>query len=85
MGVVALRRLSALAIVSIGVLIACLPAGKSVRAQTKAPISPKDKPIVLFNGKDLKPFHTWMRDTQHADPRRIFNGDADVRPYSDSG
>ena len=73
MSVVALRRLSALAVVSIGVVIACLPAGRSVVAQAKAPISPKDKPIVLFNGKDLKPFHTWMRDTQHADPRKIFN------------
>jgi hypothetical protein len=69
----ALHRLSALAVVSIGVLVAWLPAGESVMAQAKAPISPKDKPIVLFNGKDLKPFHTWMRDTQHADPRRIFN------------
>ena len=73
MSVVALRRLSALAVVSLGVLIACLPAGKSVLAQAKAPISPKDQPIVLFNGKDLKPFHTWMRDTQLADPRHIFN------------
>jgi hypothetical protein len=73
MSVVALRRLSTLAVGSVAVLIACLPAGKSILAQTAAPISPKDKPIVLFNGKDLKPFHTWMRDTQYADPRHIFN------------
>jgi hypothetical protein len=73
MSVVVLRRLSALAVISIGVLIACLPAGRQLLAQAKAPISPKDKPIVLFNGKDLKPFHTWLRDTQHADPRHVFN------------
>jgi hypothetical protein len=73
MTVVARRRLSALAVGAIGILVACLPAGKSILAQAKAPITPKDKPIVLFDGKDLQPFHTWMRDTQHADPRRIFN------------
>lgn len=43
------------------------------RAQTPAPISPTDKPIVLFNGKDLKPFHTWLRDAHHEDPRKVFN------------
>jgi hypothetical protein len=73
MSVVALRRTSALALVSTIFFIACLPAGQGVLGQAKAPISPKDKPIVLFNGKDLKSFHTWMRDTQHADPRRVFN------------
>ena len=48
-----------------------------LRAQTSGPISPKDAPIILFNGKDLSSFTTWLRDTQHADPRGVFNVDMD--------
>src|SRR5436190_21438890 len=77
MSIVALRLRSALAVVAIAVLIASLSAGRGVLAESKAPISPKNKPIVLFNGKDLKPFHTWLRDTQHVDPRHVFNVEKD--------
>jgi hypothetical protein len=50
------------------------PPGQASGTQTGArPISPVNQPIVLFNGKDLSSFYTWVRDTRHEDPRRIFN------------
>ena len=45
------------------------------RAEDKpkaAPITPKSEPIVLFNGKDLASFYTWLQDTKLEDPRRVF-------------
>jgi hypothetical protein len=50
-------------------LLGAYPAGP----QRAAPISPRDGPIVLFDGKDLRHFYTWTRDTRHEDPRGIFN------------
>jgi hypothetical protein len=34
--------------------------------------SPKNKPVILFNGKDLSGFTTWLVDTKREDPRRVF-------------
>ena len=48
-----------------------LPAASG--SQAARAISPQNQPIVLFNGKDLTSFYTWVRDTRHEDPRRIFN------------
>jgi hypothetical protein len=31
------------------------------------------KPIVLFNGKDLTNFYTWLVDTKYEDPDRVFS------------
>jgi hypothetical protein len=42
-----------------------------VRADEPA-ISPQDGPLKLFNGKDLDGFYTWLKDTMHEDPRRVF-------------
>lgn len=50
-------------------LLGAHPAGP----QRAAPISPRNGPIVLFDGKDLSNFYTWTRDTRHEDPRGIFN------------
>jgi hypothetical protein len=36
------------------------------------PISPKDAPIQLFNGKNLDGLYTWLSDTKYEDPRRVF-------------
>jgi hypothetical protein len=36
------------------------------------PISPKDGPIVLFNGKDLTGLHPWLKESQHDDPKKVF-------------
>ena len=35
-------------------------------------VSPAGGPIKLFNGKDLTGLRTWLRDTKHDDPRRVF-------------
>jgi hypothetical protein len=36
-----------------------------------APVSPKGV-VRLFNGKDLSGLTTWLKDTKHDDPRRVF-------------
>jgi hypothetical protein len=56
---------------------AWLMLGASQHAQSGAPLSPTDSPIVLFNGEDLSGFRTWLRDTQHDDPRRVFSVERD--------
>lgn len=35
-------------------------------------VSPADGPIELFNGRNLEGFYTWMRDTEYADPNKVF-------------
>jgi hypothetical protein len=36
------------------------------------PVSPTSGVIRLFNGKDLTGLYTWLKDTQRADPRKVF-------------
>ena len=36
------------------------------------PISPKDGPIKLFDGKSLEGLYTFLKDTKYEDPRRVF-------------
>jgi hypothetical protein len=71
------RRFASLLMMSVCASAALFGAIERLRAQTPSPISPKDAPIVLFNGKDLSSFTTWLRDTQHADPRSVFTVDMD--------
>lgn len=40
-------------------------------AEKSKPISP-DKPIELFNGRDLSGWYTWLSDTKRDDPRQVF-------------
>jgi hypothetical protein len=35
--------------------------------------SPKDRVIPLFNGKDLTGLYSWLKDTHHEDPRKVFS------------
>jgi hypothetical protein len=35
--------------------------------------SPNGEPIILFNGKDLSGFTTWLVDTKREDPRGVFS------------
>ncbi len=58
----------------------CLSAGltllllqQSLRADERqlAPVGPQ-RVIPLFNGKDLSGLYTWLKDTQHDDPRKVF-------------
>jgi hypothetical protein len=36
------------------------------------PISPKNAPIQLFNGKNLDGLYTWLSDAKYNDPRKVF-------------
>jgi 3-keto-disaccharide hydrolase len=36
------------------------------------PVRPTDT-VLLFNGKDLAGLTTWLKDTKHADPRKVFS------------
>lgn len=36
------------------------------------PIVPKDKPIKLFNGKNLDGFYTYLHDSKYEDPKGVF-------------
>src|SRR5437016_2111858 len=36
------------------------------------PITPKDGPMILFNGKDLSGLHTWVKDSGRDDPKKVF-------------
>jgi hypothetical protein len=49
-----------------------LLAGLPLVANAAEPIRPQDKPIILFNGKDLSAFYTWLQDAKFEDPRRVF-------------
>jgi hypothetical protein len=40
-------------------------------ADEPTPIVPKER-IALFNGKNLDGLHTWLKDTKHEDPRKVF-------------
>jgi hypothetical protein len=41
------------------------------RAET--PAEAPQKTIALFNGRHLSGFTTWLKDTKHADPRKVFS------------
>jgi hypothetical protein len=44
----------------------------SAYSEQSEPISPKDRAIQLFNGKNLDGLYTWLSDTKYDDPRRVF-------------
>lgn len=51
----------------------CLSAGVALGAEKPGSvITPKTKPIVLFNGQNLDNFYTWLSDTKYEDPRKVF-------------
>jgi hypothetical protein len=41
-------------------------------ADRQPPTIVPTKPIVLFNGKDLSHFYTWLVDHKYSDPKRVF-------------
>lgn len=54
-------------------LLACVAvASLPPRALADEPVSPTVGPIVLFNGRDLDGWKTWLRDTKRDDPRGVF-------------
>ena len=44
----------------------------SVSGDDAEPISPKNGPIQLFNGKNLDGLYTWLQDAKYEDPRKVF-------------
>jgi hypothetical protein len=52
-------------------LLMCLPAGLAAAADPE-PIAP-DRPIQLFNGKDLSGFYTWLKDAKYEDPKKVYS------------
>ncbi len=54
-------------------LAAIISPALAVAAQpTKEPIAPQNKPIQLFNGRDLSGWYTFLKDTKYEDPRKVF-------------
>lgn len=58
----------ALSLVAAAVLAAQLPAEET---PNRAPLTPADGAIKLFNGQNLDGLYTYFRDTQFEDPRRV--------------
>lgn len=60
-------------LLSLGLALAgCFGPSLTVSAEEEAAISPKEK-IVLFNGKDLTNFYTYLGDTKYEDPKRVIS------------
>lgn len=69
----AVRSLVRVKLWSLGLLCLGISAAPGVlRAEDEAPITPKET-IVLFNGKDLSNFYTFLGDTKYEDPKRVFS------------
>ena len=58
----------------LGVTLVCVCVGLAAAAdkpQQKA-LSPGDRVIRLFNGKDLSGWHTWLKESERKDPKKVF-------------
>ena len=53
-------------------LCSCLFLGVLAAADNQPDAVRPQEAIRLFNGKDLTGLHTWLKDTQRADPRQVF-------------
>jgi hypothetical protein len=54
-------------------------------APDREPAVRPDRTIALFNGKDLDGLTTWLRDTKHDDPRRVFRAEGGVLHITGGG
>jgi hypothetical protein len=50
-----------------------LAVGEVQTSKKEAAISPRDRIIQLFNGKDLTGLYGWLKDTKYEDPRKVFS------------
>jgi hypothetical protein len=57
---------------SVGFALSLILAIANGEEKGPEPISPKQGIIKLFNGQDLAGLYTWLKDTKHADPRKVF-------------
>lgn len=56
------------------VVLVCLSTASAAAADgSSGPISPTDKVIRLFNGKDLDGLYTWLKESGRDDPKRVFS------------
>lgn len=55
-----------------GVCVILLCGVAFARGADTEPVSPKDAPIALFNGKNLDGLYSWLQDTKYEDPRKVF-------------
>ena len=62
-----------------------LPSGLRAEQLVPAPISPKDEPIKLFNGKDLDNCYSWIRGIGYEDPNDVFTVQDGVMRISGEG
>ena len=67
-----MKRISQLLLVDSLVIVVLLATLTTAKADISAAVSPQDEPIVLFNGRDLSKFYTWLADTKYEDPRKVF-------------
>ena len=66
----------------LGILFSCATATYGEPAE---PISPKEGPIQLFNGKNLDGLYSWLSDAKYEDPRKIFTVQDGVLRISGDG
>ncbi len=57
---------------ALGALAVILSSVVPTRGEEAEPISPRNTPIQLFNGKNLDGLYTWLSDTRYEDPRKVF-------------
>lgn len=65
-------RIAAAAVIMLSAAGSSRPALRPAPADEAAK-APTTRPVVLFNGKDLNGFDTYLRDTKRADPRGVFS------------
>jgi hypothetical protein len=65
-----ITSLSSPRLFTVALLLAALPSAVPGQTTTKAIVP--TAPIVLFNGKDLTNFYTYLVDHKHQDPDRVF-------------
>lgn len=64
--------LAALAVPVVLALLAALAVPTAGLAARAAPADASPPPTALFNGRDLAGWTSWLVDSRHADPRRVF-------------
>ena len=68
------RGLKYLTVITLMLLIGCNPTNKLTedKRSSRNIVSPNE-PIILFNGKDLSGFYTWLGDYHYDDPDNVFS------------
>lgn len=70
---------------SVGVLAVFLSGAVLANGEDTEPISPRNTPIQLFNGKNLDGLYTWLKDAKYEDPRKVFTVNGGMLHISGDG